>query len=475
MRERKLPRRVQEKIDRGGFSHPDIDAANYPVSTQDINPEPHTGLEKTPGTKTFGTKFISQQIKTLLESQEKIQEIKSLNVVGSGGEIRLDTFVKAKDIITATVGIQAVLENKNGSLAVKSYEIDAPIYAKGTVEKIIAPKLGEVSELLKSYVEKQEGRKVAKIEIENGELKVTFAKQTTVPVAKKEAPVLEATQAIPKDQVAPITAETIATLKKTIEHTQETLEKIKEERAAYKKLMEDMRRELETLEKEEGTTESEAQQVAVQTHKEISNADKTKVEQSKDSTGSFTKEEKDKEADPIYEEAKALVLEFGIASTLLLQGRLRIRYSRAANLIEMMEERGVIGPTDGIKPREILEKVTQAKNPTKSLGKEQKITEIGRKWKAEIDSMEEIKKEKSYLTRKIESAIGIEKKYAAEYLEMLNNSPLEFYTKRLGHATITFSQQWAKEEVEKIQKTIDEINTINTRYSNMLENLEKES
>src|SRR6202044_1331681 len=42
------------------------------------------------------------------------------------------------------------------------------------------------------------------------------------------------------------------------------------------------------------------------------------------------------------------------ASTSMLQGRLRIGYNRAARIMEMMEEKGVVGPENGSSPREIL-------------------------------------------------------------------------------------------------------------------------
>jgi S-DNA-T family DNA segregation ATPase FtsK/SpoIIIE len=58
--------------------------------------------------------------------------------------------------------------------------------------------------------------------------------------------------------------------------------------------------------------------------------------------------------DDLYEEAKDIVIEAGKASTSYLQRRLRIGYSRAARLIDILEERGVIGPADGGRPREIL-------------------------------------------------------------------------------------------------------------------------
>ncbi|EKE25278.1 MAG: hypothetical protein ACD_5C00226G0004 [uncultured bacterium] len=58
--------------------------------------------------------------------------------------------------------------------------------------------------------------------------------------------------------------------------------------------------------------------------------------------------------DPLYEEAKKIVIQSGKASSSLLQRRLRIGYSRAARLIDILEENGIIGEADGAKPREIL-------------------------------------------------------------------------------------------------------------------------
>ena len=65
--------------------------------------------------------------------------------------------------------------------------------------------------------------------------------------------------------------------------------------------------------------------------------------------------------DVLYEEAKKIVLQAGKASSSLLQRRLRVGYSRAARLIDMLEDSGIIGEADGAKPREIL--VTQDGQP----------------------------------------------------------------------------------------------------------------
>jgi S-DNA-T family DNA segregation ATPase FtsK/SpoIIIE len=62
------------------------------------------------------------------------------------------------------------------------------------------------------------------------------------------------------------------------------------------------------------------------------------------------------EHDPLFEDAVRLVLEFGKASTSLLQRRLRIGYGRAAHLIDLMERDGIVGAADGPKPRELLKR-----------------------------------------------------------------------------------------------------------------------
>ena len=64
----------------------------------------------------------------------------------------------------------------------------------------------------------------------------------------------------------------------------------------------------------------------------------------------------DDEHDELYHDAVRLVIEFGKASTSLLQRRLRIGYGRAAHLIDLMEKDGIVGAADGPKPREVLKR-----------------------------------------------------------------------------------------------------------------------
>ncbi len=63
----------------------------------------------------------------------------------------------------------------------------------------------------------------------------------------------------------------------------------------------------------------------------------------------------DMDDDELYEEARQTVMEAGKASTSFLQRKLRVGYARAARLMDMLEERGVIGAGSGAKPREVLD------------------------------------------------------------------------------------------------------------------------
>lgn len=58
--------------------------------------------------------------------------------------------------------------------------------------------------------------------------------------------------------------------------------------------------------------------------------------------------------DDLFEEAAEAVFRAGKASTSMLQRRLRVGYARAARLIDLLEERGVVGPADGARPRDVL-------------------------------------------------------------------------------------------------------------------------
>ena len=77
----------------------------------------------------------------------------------------------------------------------------------------------------------------------------------------------------------------------------------------------------------------------------------------------FIEDEEDEEAspnlfsdgdDPLYEQALDIVIQAGKASASYIQRRLKIGYNRAARLVEEMEARGIVGPANGSKPREVI-------------------------------------------------------------------------------------------------------------------------
>ena len=60
------------------------------------------------------------------------------------------------------------------------------------------------------------------------------------------------------------------------------------------------------------------------------------------------------EGDPLFEKALEIVLQQGKASASYIQRRLKVGYNRSARLVELMEERGIVGPAQGSKPRDII-------------------------------------------------------------------------------------------------------------------------
>src|SRR5204862_5947005 len=69
---------------------------------------------------------------------------------------------------------------------------------------------------------------------------------------------------------------------------------------------------------------------------------------------SVEKGEEHEPADTLFNEAKSIVLSTGNASTTFLQRKLKIGYARAASLMDMLEERRIVGPQDGSKARKVL-------------------------------------------------------------------------------------------------------------------------
>ena len=73
-------------------------------------------------------------------------------------------------------------------------------------------------------------------------------------------------------------------------------------------------------------------------------------------------EVKDEYDDPLYDEIVEYVVTTGKASASLLQRRFKLGYNRAARVIDLLEERGIIGPMNGSKPREVLVKLNSSDN-----------------------------------------------------------------------------------------------------------------
>ena len=78
--------------------------------------------------------------------------------------------------------------------------------------------------------------------------------------------------------------------------------------------------------------------------------------------------------DDLYEDARVAVEAVGRASTSYLQRKLKIGYSRAARLMDVLEARGIIGPADGSKPREVLTRNSSTQNNSANVNESEEET-----------------------------------------------------------------------------------------------------
>ncbi len=78
--------------------------------------------------------------------------------------------------------------------------------------------------------------------------------------------------------------------------------------------------------------------------------------------GSGVHETEEEYDDPLYDEIVEFVITSGKASASLLQRRFKLGYNRAARIVDLLEERGIIGPQNGSKPREVLVKIDNSEN-----------------------------------------------------------------------------------------------------------------
>ena len=81
--------------------------------------------------------------------------------------------------------------------------------------------------------------------------------------------------------------------------------------------------------------------------------------QEQGNAGGEVKVSEDDGDDDLYNDVVEFVITSGKASASLLQRRFKIGYNRAARLVDLLEERGIVGPSNGSKPREVLIKLNK--------------------------------------------------------------------------------------------------------------------
>jgi len=85
--------------------------------------------------------------------------------------------------------------------------------------------------------------------------------------------------------------------------------------------------------------------------------------------------------DPLFEDAKKLVMEANKASASYLQRRLRVGYARAARLIDILEDKGIVGQAEGSKPREVYGEIMNTKGIPAPPEEQEEQSEDNKQWK----------------------------------------------------------------------------------------------
>jgi S-DNA-T family DNA segregation ATPase FtsK/SpoIIIE len=94
-------------------------------------------------------------------------------------------------------------------------------------------------------------------------------------------------------------------------------------------------------------------------------AEKEKGAKGGSSGGNAPAEDGGGDYDELIDQATEVVVETGMASVSMLQRRLKLGYARAARLVDQLEDKGIVGPFEGSKPRQVL--VTNFEEPDEIL------------------------------------------------------------------------------------------------------------
>lgn len=126
---------------------------------------------KTPKMETFSTDFIKGIVLPMLKPH--VGSIKKFELKGNRSEITLDATITKK---MQNINIQATLIEKDGELVLKNSPIISARFetTKKKAEEELAPHLDKISKTIKEFIEKEKGKKVDKMEIVNGELRVIY-------------------------------------------------------------------------------------------------------------------------------------------------------------------------------------------------------------------------------------------------------------------------------------------------------------
>ncbi len=139
--------------------------ANITVETED----------KKENVESFTPNEVKNKMIEFLQSQKAIQKINKLDIEINKDEILSKIDFEAEKKVSGI--ITAIIENKKNNIGVKDKpEIEAGFFSKKTINFLLTPQLDKISDMFINSIEKEKNKKVEKIWIESGQLKVKYKK-----------------------------------------------------------------------------------------------------------------------------------------------------------------------------------------------------------------------------------------------------------------------------------------------------------
>lgn len=139
---------------------------------------PETETIQGPETKIFSPEFIREKIVEILKDIDAVKNIKEVRLLTANGVDKISLVIELtakKRMVTTDIALSGRLINKENSIILEDGYILTSTKAEKKLKGLFAEHVNSIGEKVKEYIENETNKKVAKMEIVNGELKVTFS------------------------------------------------------------------------------------------------------------------------------------------------------------------------------------------------------------------------------------------------------------------------------------------------------------